>query len=784
LGDRKIGAQKLMLERVKTARAVFFALLAGAVLPMLTVAAIELSSTKALAQSSGLIRDIRVEGNRRVEPETVRSYLKFAPGSSYSAEAVDDSLKALFATGLFSDVRIRKQKSTVIVLVVENPIINRVAFEGNSEIDDKTLNSEVQLKPRSVYTRARVQSDVTRILDVYNRQGRFAARVEPKIIKLEQNRVDLVYELHEGPSTKVRAINFIGNVAFSDSQLEDIITTTETNIFSYFKPTNVYDPDRLNLDRELLRQFYLKNGYADARIISAVADLDREGKGFYITFTLEEGELYKFGTINIESALTSVDPIGLKVELLTVEGKVYNASEIDRSIEKLTLKVAENGFAFARVRPRADRDPVGRIIGLTYVIERGPRVYIERINIIGNLRTQDYVIRREFRIAEGDAYNRLLVSRARKRLVGLGFFKKVSIKREPGSAPDRVILNVILLEQSTGELSFGAGFSTQEGVIGDISISERNLLGRGQFLRLKLSGSLERLQIDLSFTEPYFLDRNLAAGFDIFHKEQDFTDEASFKSRKTGGSLRLGFPVSERVRVTTNYSFVRDEVFDVEADASLAVKQSEGTSNVSSVGVRLTYDTRNHSRNPTRGVYVMAVQDLAGLGGDVQYYRTTLEGRAYYPITKKIILVGRAVGGYIEGWGGQEVRLLDLFYKGGETVRGFDRAGFGPRDADTLDALGGRIYYAGTVEVRFPLPFLSEELGLSGAFFADAGSLIDTDSTGLATVLATETIRSSVGASVLWASPVGPLRADFAYVLTSESFDEEELFRFGAATRF
>ena len=342
-----------MLERVKTARAVFFALLAGAVLPMLTVAAIELSSTKALAQSSGLIRDIRVEGNRRVEPETVRSYLKFAPGSSYSAEAVDDSLKALFATGLFSDVRIRKQKSTVIVLVVENPIINRVAFEGNSEIDDKTLNSEVQLKPRSVYTRARVQSDVTRILDVYNRQGRFAARVEPKIIKLEQNRVDLVYELHEGPSTKVRAINFIGNVAFSDSHLEDIITTTETNIFSYFKPTNVYDPDRLNLDRELLRQFYLKNGYADARIISAVADLDREGKGFYITFTLEEGELYKFGTINIESALTSVDPIGLKVELLTVEGKVYNASEIDRSIEKLTLKVAENGFAFARVRPRA-----------------------------------------------------------------------------------------------------------------------------------------------------------------------------------------------------------------------------------------------------------------------------------------------------------------------------------------------------------------------------------------------------------------------------------------------
>ncbi len=774
-----------MLERVRTARAVVFALITLLAIPWLAATVLGLSVTAASAQSSGRVGDIRVEGNRRVEAETVRSYLKFAPGSRYDSEAVDQSLKSLFATGLFADVRIRKTGPTVIVVVVENPIINRVVFEGNSAIDDKTLTSEIQLKPRSIFTRARAQADVSRVLDVYNRQGRFAARVEPKIINLEQNRVDLVFEIQEGPSTKVRGINFIGNQAFSDSNLRDVITTTETSVFSFFKPTNVYDPDRLNLDRELLRQYYLKNGYADVRIISAIADLDREGKGFFITFTMEEGELYNFGAINIESALTSVDPVGLKPQLLTKEGKVYNAAQIDQSVEKLTLKVAENGFAFGRVRPRADRDPVARTIGITYVIEQGPRVYIERINIIGNIRTQDYVIRREFRIAEGDAYNRLLVNRARKRLLELRFFKKVTINREPGSAPDRVVLNVILVEQSTGELSFGAGYSTSEGVIGDISISERNLLGRGQFLRLKLSGSVERLQVDLSFTEPYFLDRNLAAGFDLFHKEQDFTEEASFKSRKTGGSLRLGFPLSEHIRMSTSYSFVRDDVFDVAAGASAAVVDAAGVSNVSSVGLRLSYDTRNDIRNPNRGVYFVVGQDLAGVGGDVKYYRTTVEGRGYYPITKKLTLVGRAVGGFIQGWGGEDVRLIDLFYKGGETIRGFDRAGYGPRDGATGDALGGKIYYAGTVEIRFPLPFVSEELGMSGAFFADAGSLYDTDSTdSVVTILDTNSIRSSVGASLLWASPVGPLRADFAYVVTSEDFDKEEIFRFGAATRF
>lgn len=770
---------------IKGCKWLFFAL-AVAVVSAATPTIGDRTVGAAWAQSV-VIRDIRVVGNRRVEAETVRSYLRFTVGDRYDAFKVDASLKALFETGLFSDVNIRRKRTIVVVTVVENPIVNRVAFEGNSAVDDKTLASEVQIKPRSIYTRAKVQAAVQRILAVYRRQGRFAARIEPKIIPLAQNRVDLVFEIMEGPNTKVKSINFIGNRAFSDSDLRGVITTTESGILSFLKSTDVYDPDRLNLDRELVRQYYLKNGYADARVISAVADLDPAGEGFFITFTLEEGELYTFGEVRVESAIEGIDIAQMQGLVLSTPGDVYNATSIEKTVERITLAAAEQGVAFARVRPRAQRDEIGRTISVTYVIERGPRIYIERINVFGNTRTRDYVIRREFRLAEGDAYNGLLVNRARKRLLALGFFKKVTVTRSAGSAADRLVLNVSVVEQSTGEISFGAGYSTSEGVIGDIGISERNLMGRGQFLRLKLSGSIERFQLDLNFTEPRFLDRNIAAGFDAFHKEIDYSDESSYKSRRTGGGIRFGFPLGERTWLATRYTILRDEVFDVGTGASLAVAQAEGSAFVSAVGYTLSYDTRNHKRNPTRGVYFTLSQDLAGVGGDVSYIRTIVEGRAYYPITKQITLVGRAIGGYIEGFGGDDVRLVDLFYKGGETVRGFDRSGLGPRDASTGDSLGGKLFYGVTAEVRFPIPFIPEEIGLGGAIFADAGSLHDTGDTGTLTtanIQDSSSIRSSVGASLLWNSPVGPLRADFAYVLSSEDFDKEELFRFGASTKF
>ena len=747
---------------------------------------------------SGAIRDIQVTGNRRVEPETVRSYLRFTIGDQYDPGKVDQSIKSLFGTGLFADVRIDRTSTGVLITVVENPVINQVAFEGNREVDRDTLAAEVQLKPRSVFTRARTQADVQRILEVYRRQGRFAASVDPKIIELDNNRVNVVFEINEGTATKVKGINFIGNRAFSDSQLRDIITTTQSNLFDFIKGTNIYDPDRLALDKELLRQYYLKNGYADARVVSAGAELDRDGSGFFITYVIDEGELFAFGAVDVESSLSGVDPASLRGGVLTVSGATFNQSLMDKTVEKLTLDVSERGYAFARVRPRAARDPSARLINVTYVADEGPRIYIERINIIGNTRTRDYVIRREFRLAEGDAYNPLMLDKAKKRLQGLGFFKTIDIKRRPGSAPDRVVLDVEVVEQSTGELSFGAGYSTAEGVIGDITISERNLMGRGQFLRLRLAGSAERLQIDLSFTEPRFLDRNLAAGFDLFHKITTVSDFQQFSSRTSGGSVRLGFPIAENLWLTNSYTLSNNEISDVQPLASRAIVEAKGEYWTSAVGSSLSYDQRNHPKNPTSGYFLTAGVEVAGLGGDVQYVRGSAEGRFYYPIAEKIVLVGRAIGGHITGWGGEDVRLLDLYYKGGETIRGFNTAGLGPRDLLTGDALGGSTFWATTAEVRFPFPFIPDDLGMSGAVFADAGSLFAAGAgakklntqcpSGLPAdgiCLADDpSIRASVGFGILWNSPLGPLRLDIAKAILKEDYDKEQLIRFGASTRF
>jgi outer membrane protein insertion porin family len=757
----------------------------------------------AYAQASGTVGAIKVQGNRRVEPETVRTYLTFNVGDPYDLARVDESLKALFATGLFQDVRIRREGSTVIVIVVENPIVAKVAFEGNSEVDDDALRGEVQMKPRSVYTRARVQADVQRILDLYRRQGLYAAQVNPQIINLDNNRIDVVFEITEGPTTKVRAINFIGNNAFSDSQLRYVITTTQTNILSFLKGTNIYDPDRLNLDRELLRQFYLKNGYADARILSATADLDRDGRGFFITFTIEEGEKYRFGVVDVETALPSADPAALRSVIMSRPGRTYNVQRVEKTAEALTITASKQGYAFAQVKPRFDRDPLSRTISITYVIEEGPRIYIERINVVGNFRTEDSVIRREFSLAEGDAYNRLLVEAARRRLRSLGFFKSVEIETEPGSSPDRVVLVVKVQEQPTGELSFGAGYSTSEGIIGDIAVTERNLMGRGQYVRLGFSGSLERAQVDFSFTEPHFLDRNLAAGFDLFHKEVDLTNVASFRERNTGANLRMGFPIANNTQMGLRYRFEREEIYDVTSTASLAVKAAEGEAYVSSVGYTIAYDTRNLPQSPSSGVFVSFSQDLAGVGGDVNYLREVVDGRAYYPLTNKIVLVGRVQGGYINGWGGEDVRMTDLFFKGGETIRGFERAGIGPRDACrspstgkavkacTQDPLGGQAYWAATAEARFPLPFVPDSLGMQGAVFMDAGSLFEASALAEIAVAGEDSFiedgpytRLSTGVSIIWQSPLGPLRADLAQALLKADFDRTELFRFGASTNF
>src|SRR5208337_3994619 len=541
-----------------------------------TVTAVTVQSTETFAQSGPVIREIRVVGNSRIEPEAVRSYLTFTVGQHYDGYKADESLRALFGTGLFQDVHISLQGSTVVVKVVENPIINRVAFEGNKEVKTETLAQEVQLKPRALYSRAKVQSDVQRVLDVYRRQGYYATQVDAQIIQLDHNRIDLVFEIREGSETKVVGINFIGNQAFSDTELRGVITTTESSFLDFLKPTSVYDPDRFNLDREMLRRYYLKNGYADFRVVSAIADVDREGKGFFLTFTVDEGARYNFGGIRVESTLSAFDVAAVQARLLTQSGDIYNAEAIDKTVEALTVAVAQQGYAFGQVRPRIDRDPVARTISVTYVVEQGPRVYIERINIVGNYRTEDYVIRREFRIAEGDAYNKIMVDQARQRLISLGFFKDVKVNKEPGSAGDRVVLAVDVTEQSTGELSFSAGYSSAEGVIGDVTYSERNFMGTGQFVQVKLSGSQVSYGVDTSWTEPRFLDRNLSFGVDAFVRNSDYKastglTNAGYEDFRTGGSLRFGFGLLENVWLNTTYTFMYEDIYNLDQTAPLAV---------------------------------------------------------------------------------------------------------------------------------------------------------------------------------------------------------------------
>ncbi|MEH6754376.1 MAG: outer membrane protein assembly factor BamA, partial [Alphaproteobacteria bacterium] len=556
--------------------------------------------TPLLAQtaSGSTIEEIRVVGTQRIDPSTVNSYMQLKPGDRYNAEKVDESLKNLFNTGLFADVTLRREGRSLVVQVVENPIINRIAFEGNRKIDDETLQTEVSLRPRVVYTRTKVQSDVRRLLDVYRRTGRFAATVDPKVIQLSENRVDLVFEIDEGGATGIRAINFIGNAEFSDGDLRDVIQTTESNFYNFLSSNDTYDPDRLSFDRELLRRFYLSEGHADFRVVSAIAELTEDREGFLVTFTVDEGPLYTFGKLDVSSQLRGVENEDLVSQITSDTGDIYNATEVENTVQAITDTLGERGFAFVDVRPRVNRDRDDLTIDVTYEIREGPRVFVERIDIGGNVRTLDTVIRREFTLDEGDAFNTAKLRRTRQRLQDLGFFARVDVNNNPGSAPDRTVISVDVQEQSTGELSIGAGFSSTAGALSDLTIRERNLLGRGQDLRFSTTLATKQQQVDLSFTEPYFLGRELAAGVDAFYRTTDFGDRSSFQEDEAGFGLRAGYQISPKLRHTARYTFSRDEIDEVAADASPAIKAQEGTFSTSAIGNEFFYDARNSRFSP------------------------------------------------------------------------------------------------------------------------------------------------------------------------------------------
>jgi outer membrane protein insertion porin family len=735
----------------------------------------------AMAQTGGIVSDIRVEGTQRIDPDTVRSYMLIKQGDQADADRLDRSLKALFATGLFADVTIRQEGNALVVRVVENPIINRIAFEGNRKLTDEVLTQEVQLRPRVVYTRSKVQNDVKRILDLYRRGGRFAASVEPKIVQLPQNRVDLVFEINEGDVTTVRRINFVGNQRFSDGRLRETIQTRESRWWRILSSDDTYDPDRLSFDRELLRKFYLAQGYADFRVVSAVAELTPDREAFYITFTVEEGERYRFGDIDLISQIKALNVDDLRSKIVTEKGDWYNADRVESSINAVTDAIGTLGYAFVEVRPRINRNREARTVSVTYEIQEGPRVYVERINIVGNVRTLDKVIRREFRLAEGDAFNTAKLRRTRQRIRNLGFFEKVDITNVPGDTPDRTIINVEVQERSTGELSFGVGFSTSDGALADVGIRERNLLGRGQDLRLNLTGSQRRQQLDLSFTEPYFLDKNIAAGIDAFKIQRDFQRESSYDQDSLGFTLRGGYQITELLRQTLRYTLRSDDISDVDPDASRFIREQEGETVSSIIGQELLYDQRDDRFDPTEGYFLKLTTDYAGAGGDVNFWRVRFGAGYYYPLGDEWVAGVTGEVGHIEGLD-EDVRIQHRFFIGGETLRGFRSAGIGPRDISTGDALGGNDFAIGSAELTFPSG-LPKELGVRAKIFSDFGTLWNVDSTG-PEVADLNSLRVSVGVGLLWRSPFGPVRLSLAHPVMKEDFDKKELFRFSFGSRF
>jgi outer membrane protein insertion porin family len=752
----------------------------------------------------------------------------------------------------------------------QGPIVNRVVIEGNKRVEKALIEGELQARARAPYNQAAVDADVQRILEVYRRSGRGLAQVTPRLVDLPNGTVDVVYTINEGDKTGVKEIRFVGNSQVSSSRLRGIMQTTETNLLSFLKSTDVYDPDRISADLDLIRRYYLKNGYADFRVVSSDVQFDANAGGYIVVITVEEGEQYRFGNVSVDPRLPGIDAEAVRRGITTSEGSVYNAEAVEKSVQSLTTSVGRQGNPFAFVRPVGTRDPSTRTVNLAYVVEEGPRIYVERINVRGNSRTRDYVIRREFELGEGDAYNQVLVDRAERRLNSLGYFKRVRISNEPGSSADRVVVNVDVEDQSTGSFAISGGYSTADGFIGEVSVTETNFLGRGQFVRLAGQLGQRAHGVDFSFTEPYFLGYRMAAGIDLFSKFSDQTRYSRYENRMTGGTLRLGLPFTEEFTVTARYSLYQQELEipnDTEkpyndcsapipgytqlagggvatgapgeiasrafcegnGEASLAIKESQGETLTSLAGLTFNYNTLDNPREPRNGFYAEVKTDFAGLGGDSHYFRVTGDARYYREFFEDVVGIARVQGGHIMGFGdnggnGGDLRIVDQFFMGPSLVRGFAPNGIGPRDISSYDssanAVGGTTYFGGTLEVQFPIWGLPRELGLKGAVFADAGTLYGYEGPttfdvgggsildpvgGCAPVgdlpqncidvLDSHKLRSSVGASLLWNSPLGPIRFDYAFALSKEEgvldangnrvgADRTQAFRFSGGTRF
>src|ERR1700726_798624 len=833
--------------------------------PAAATLGVALVSSPAVAQT---VSSIEVQGNRRVEIETIRSYFKGGAGGHLDQGQIDDGLKALIETGLFQDVKINQAGGHLLVTVIENPVIGRIAFEGNKKIKDEQLTAEIQSKPRGTLSRPMVQSDAQRIAEVYRHSGRYDVSVNPEIIEQPNNRVDLIFTIVEGQKTGVKSVEFIGNNAYSSYRLKDIIKTHESNLLSFLGGGDVYDPDRVEADRDLIRRFYLKHGFADVQVVAALTEYDPERKGFLVTFKIEEGQQYRVAAVDFQSSIATLNGNDLRSFSRVYVGSLYNAEALEKSVEEMQIEASRRGYAFAIVRPRGDRNFEAHTVSIVFAIDEGPRTYIERINVRGNTRTRDYVIRREFDISEGDAYNRALVDRAERRLKNLDFFKDVKITTEPGSSSDRVILNVNLEEKSTGDFSVSGGYSTTDGALAEVSVSERNFLGRGLFAKAAVTYGQFARGVSLSFVEPYLLDYRVALGLDVFYREQLANNTIAYGTKTVGFSPRLGFQLREDLSLQLRYSLYQQQItlpatlancnntlggslvgnnflpFNPtpafvaangangavdpsgvglfcfsDGEASLPVRKelAGGAAITSSVGYSLDYNTLDNNKNPTDGLLIDFKQDFAGVGGDVSYLKSTIDGKYFSPLVADIVGVLHLQAGILNHVGNNELRMLDQFQMGPNLVRGFAPNGIGRRDINpfgTMDAIGGTKYWGASYELQMPFWFLPKEVGLKGAVYADAGGLYDYQgpttwaatselttpfnsncikptvsppTTGTCTGLvydSTNVVRTSVGVGLIWASPFGPLRFDYAIPLTKGANDRVQEFKFGGGTSF
>ncbi|WP_030538752.1 outer membrane protein assembly factor BamA [Sphingobium sp. DC-2] len=729
----------------------------------------------AAVPAAGTIRSVAVTGQQRLEPDTVLSYTKLRVGQPYTQETLDQALRDLYETELFADVQIRNDNGALTIEVRENPVINRIVLEGNKRLKEDKIRPEIKLAPRQIYTRSKVRADVARIIELYRRQGRFAATVEPKMVQLDQNRVDIVFEISEGPKSKVRQINIIGNDKFSDGELRSQMVTKQSRWFRIFSSGTSYDPDRLAYDQQKLRQFYLTEGYADFRVISAVAELTPDKQDFIITYVVEEGDRYKFGDVKVESDIRDLSGATLTKTLPMKKGDWYNAKQVEDTVDTLSETAGLFGYAFADVQPDFNRDKDSLTMGINFRIGNAPRVYVERVDVNGNTLTQDKVVRREFRLAEGDAFNSFLVKRSRDRINSLGFFQeKLEIEQKPGSAPDRIVLETNVQEKSTGELSLSAGFSSLERFIVAASITQRNFRGKGQELRASVNYSSYSKSVELGFTEPYFMDKNIALGGDIYRRDLNSfrylgnsnDRDTTYKQTTTGFQIRAGVPITEYMSLALRYSLNLDDVSLDEdtyytngvCDPILAGRylcDAIGKRTTSSLGYSLIYDNRDNRIRATRGHNIVLSQDFAGLGGSVKYVRTRLNGAKYWPLGGGFIFSLSAEGGYIHSLEGErrdasgelvdKIRLTDRFFLGNPQIRGFDIRGIGPRvkryylvaDPNSPtgfsrnsgdnnvrdDALGGKVYYLARAEVEIPLGSGAREMGLRPSIFVDAGAV-------------------------------------------------------------